>query len=102
MYVYMYIGVRTLYMYFSPQKFIIFVFLLPQLIETKNTECLSTLIACGGNPNLTDKFGQSPLHLVAKVGDVEASITLLEGDATVDAVDMVSIDTADACSMYHA
>ena len=88
--------------YCPPQKFIIFVFLLPQLIETKKTECLSTLIACGGNPNLTDKFGQSPLHLVAKIGDVEASITLLEGDATVDAVDMVSIDTADAYSMYHA
>lgn len=52
-------------------------------------ECLSTLIACGGNTNLTDKFGQTPLHLVAKIGDVDASIVLLEGNATVDATDKV-------------
>ena len=48
------------------------------------------LLSFGGDPNLTDQYGQSPLHLVAKIGDLGASILLLEGDAIVDAVDMVS------------
>ena len=47
------------------------------------------LVNFGGNPNLTDRFGRSPLHLVARIGDVAASIVLLEADAIVDSTDVV-------------
>ena len=51
---------------------------------------------------MTDKNGQSPLHLVAKTGDVEASIVLLEGDATVDAMDKVRLLEKDRRSYLHS
>ena len=48
------------------------------------------LIDCGGNVNLSDGLGRSPLHVAAWFGDIVASVVLLEGGALLDSTDKVS------------
>ena len=44
---------------------------------------------CGGNANITNNLGHSPLHVAAWVGDIAAAVVLLERRASTDSIDKV-------------
>ena len=43
----------------------------------------------GGDPNVADELGRSPLHIAAKTGDITSVNLLLERGAMIDAVEKV-------------
>jgi ankyrin repeat protein len=52
---------------------------------------LEKILECGGNLNLANNFGHTPLHLAARRGDaVTASFLMFKG-ASVHAMDQVSL-----------
>ena len=61
------------------------------MLESGQSGSLQYLLDCGGDSNLADKLGRAPLHVVAKMGDVDAATLLLERDARIDAVEMVCV-----------
>lgn len=60
-----------------------------QIIESGRSGPLQQLLDYGGNPNLADKNGSTPLHVAAKLGDNWAASLLLERDARIDGIDKV-------------
>lgn len=67
-------------------------FIILQLIDNGHgcNGSLEQLIECGGNLNLANEFGHTPLHLAARRGDaVTASFLVFKG-ASVHAMDQVS------------
>ncbi len=65
-----------------------------QVVETGHPAALEYLLGAGGDANLADREGLAPLHIAARLGDVEAAIMLLERDAIIDAVEKVPTITA--------
>ena len=62
-----------------------------QVLESGRAVCLKYLLDCGGNANMADKRGYTPLHMAAQLGNVEAATLLLERDARIDAVEKVCV-----------
>lgn len=61
----------------------------PQSLEGGHPECLQYLLDYGGDANMAEKQGCTPLHVAAKMGEVEAATLLLERNARIDAVEKV-------------
>ncbi len=55
-----------------------------KLESDASVETVKFLIQKGANPNTTDKFGQSPLHLAGAIGYKRISELLLEAGAKID------------------
>ena len=67
-----------------------------QIIECGRSRPLQHLLDYGGNPNLTDKNGLTPLHVAVRMGDSWATSLLLERGARIDAIDKVGV----ACALW--
>lgn len=59
------------------------------MVESGHSATLEHILDAGGDANLADKEGRTPLHVAAKLGDVKAAITLLEHDGNPDAIEKV-------------
>ena len=60
-----------------------------QIIESGRSAGLKHLLDSGGDPNVADELGRTPLHIAAKTGDIAAATLLLERDANIDAIEKV-------------
>lgn len=65
---------------------------------------LELLLDCGGNLNMANNFGHTPLHLAAHHGDAETSSFLVFKGAFVHAMDRVSLNIMPLCllDIHHA
>ena len=58
-------------------------------MESGNCFSLQHLLDSGGDPNVADELGRTPLHIAAKTGDIASVNLVLERGANINAVEKV-------------
>ena len=61
------------------------------MLESARPESLQHLLDTGGDANIADKQGRTPLHVAAKLGYIDAATLLLERDAKIEAKEKVCV-----------